>query len=184
MEALYINHSDRQEGGITEPPLMYKSHQGNPLENRHGFEPGDRIRANDASNGLVPGKEYPILGFWHRNQTHMYVYLEATENGHMASFRTAVEELTPEDLGLQEVLFYNLLPSDLITEICIQDCLKSRFRQRPNDRMQSLSLVPAKDTQVNMKRTYGGLHEKGREQDASIPLTDEKGQYSLFFNVA
>lgn len=145
-------------------PTLTTSWKGNPLEHRTRFEPGDAIRATDASNGLTPGEEYPILGYWYRvardprETDHMYVYLRGTANGHLKDFRCAVEE----ERTHEEVLFC-LLPTQ-ITELCIQDCLKSNVRHRPPGRMQSLEYVAAMDSETIMRCEYGGLHEKGQVQ--------------------
>lgn len=167
-----------------EAPAVYCSYDGNPLAHKTSFDRGDAIRATNAMFGLVPGQEYPILGYWFRKpktdkeEAVMYVYLPLSANGYNKSFRSAVEE----DRTDEEVLLYAL--PDEITEVCLNDHLQKRMRIRNQDVLAGLEYIPFLTVEVPMKRTYGGQHVKGQEpEDNVIPLHDKKGQF-LLFNVA
>lgn len=142
-------------------PEMKAIYKGNPLLHIEAFQPGDALKATVPGLGLEMDSPYPILGYWNSAKYGMHVYLGPTPNAMLKHYRYAVEE----GCTVEEVLFYQL--PEQITEICLMD-----YRH-------GLAYVPAYETEVVMKRSYGGKHE----QSNVIPLHDKKGQY-LLFNIA
>lgn len=179
MIVVELNPEKEQEVDKEPPmPRLTASWRGNPLEHLTSFTQGDAIRATSKAYGLEPGREYAILGWWHRQPTTpkegpaMYVYLENSANGYAKHFRSAVEE----EKTHEEVLFACL--PDEITEICLTDHLQRGRRHPRHSGLEGLEYVPAMAPEVIMKREYGGLHED--KNDHVIPLHDKTGQFLLF----